>query len=303
MQTFQDLDALARMIPDGARVVVPADHAGVPMALTRAIVRRRPRALHLVCLPTSGLQAELLIGAGCVGTLETSAVTLGEHGTPHRFLAALRAGAFRMRDATCPAIHSALQAAAKGLPFMAMRGLLGTDLLAQREDWRVIDNPFAEGRDPIVLLPAIRPDFALFHAPWADRAGNVHIGRRRELVTMAQASAHTLVTVEEVRDTDLLASEETAAGALSAAYVSAIAVAPRGAWPLRFWDLYSADEAHLALYGEMARTQAGFDDYLGRFGGPESAEARDSREVAGPPQGLLTSEGGERGAAQPGERP
>jgi glutaconate CoA-transferase subunit A len=120
---------------------------------------------------------------------------------------------------------------------------------------------------------------------------------------MAQASAHTLVTVEEVRDTDLLASEETAAGALSAAYVSAIAVAPRGAWPLRFWDLYPADEAHLALYGEMARTQAGFDDYLGRFGGPESAEARDSREVAGPPQGLLTSEGGERSPARPGERP
>ena len=109
MTHLADLDALAARVPDGSSVIVPADHAGVSMALTRALVRRRPRNLHLVCLPTSGLQAELLIGAGCVATLETSAITLGEHGVPHRFLAGLRAGAFRMRDATCPAIYAALQ--------------------------------------------------------------------------------------------------------------------------------------------------------------------------------------------------
>lgn len=270
MAHLADLDSLAARVPDGTCVIVPADHAGVSMALTRALVRRRPRGLHLVCLPTSGLQAELLIGAGCVGTLETSAITLGEHGVAHRFLAGLRAGAFRMRDATCPAIHSAVQAAAKGLPFMPMRGLLGSDLLAHRPDWRVIDNPFRDGTsspatDPIVLLPAIRPDIALFHAPFADRHGNVFIGRRRELVTMAQASAQAFVTVEAVRDdVDLLASEETAAGALSAAYISGIAVAPHGAWPLRFLDLYPADETEMAVYGEMARTDVGFEAYLAR---------------------------------------
>jgi glutaconate CoA-transferase subunit A len=71
--------------------------------------------------------------------------------------------------------------------------------------------------------------------------------------------------VEAVRDDiDLLASEETAAGALSAVYVSAIAVAARGAWPLRFLDLYPADEAELAVYGEMARTEVGFAAYLAR---------------------------------------
>jgi glutaconate CoA-transferase subunit A len=286
MTLFQPLDTLAQRVPDGAKVIVPADHAGVSMALTRAVVRRRPRGLHLVCLPTSGLQAELLIGAGCVATLETSAITLGEHGVAHRFQAGLRAGAFRMLDATCPAIHSALQAAAKGLPFMPMRGLLGSDLLAHRPDWRVIDNPFPDltlhcTADPIVLLPAIRPDIALFHAPYADRYGNVFIGRRRELVTMAQASAQSFVTVEEVReDVDLLASEETAAGALSAAYVSGIALAPRGAWPLRFLDLYPADEQELATYGDMARTEQGFEVYLERLQSLELPVRHDGRTAA-----------------------
>ena len=50
------------------------------MAATRALIRRGVKRLHLIALPTSSLQADLLIGAGCVETLETSAVSLGEFG-------------------------------------------------------------------------------------------------------------------------------------------------------------------------------------------------------------------------------
>src|SRR3546814_18387327 len=88
----------------------------------------------------------MLLGAGCIATLETSAVTLGEYGTAHRFAAGLKRGAFRMLDATCPAVHAAIQAAGKGQPFAPLRGLLGTDLLKNRPDWKLIDNPFAAGR-------------------------------------------------------------------------------------------------------------------------------------------------------------
>ena len=63
--------------------------AGVPMAATRALIRRGVKRLHLVALPTSSLQADLLIGAGCVETLETSAVSLGEFGPAPRFTAAI----------------------------------------------------------------------------------------------------------------------------------------------------------------------------------------------------------------------
>jgi len=152
----------------------------------REIVRRGLRGLHVICVPVGGLQPDILIGAGCVASIETSAVTLGEFGIAPRFSAAVRAGTLRVLDATCPAIHAALQAGEKGLPFIPLRGLLGSDLVVHRADWKVIDNPFQTG-DPIVLLPAIRPDFALFHAPLADRFGNVFIGRWRELLTMAHA--------------------------------------------------------------------------------------------------------------------
>ncbi|MBO0755995.1 MAG: CoA synthetase, partial [Bradyrhizobiaceae bacterium] len=72
-------EALAPIV-DGCVLAVPREVAGAPMAATRALIRRGVRRLHLVAVPTSSLQADLLIGAGCVETLETSAVSLGELG-------------------------------------------------------------------------------------------------------------------------------------------------------------------------------------------------------------------------------
>src|SRR5262249_38580270 len=173
-------------VPDGARLAVPADYAGVAVAATRELVRRGARDLHLVCVPQSGLQADVLIGAGAVRAVETSAVTLGELGLAPRFTTAVREGRVRVLDAACPPIHAGLLATQKGVPFVPLRGILGSDLLAHRPDWKVIDNPYAPG-DRIVALPAIRPDVALFHAGVADAEGNVFVGRSRELVNMAQA--------------------------------------------------------------------------------------------------------------------
>ena len=258
------VDELASMVEPGDLVAVPPDYSGVSMAATRALLSARIGPIQLLAVPTSGMQADLLVGAGLVSELEAAAVTLGELGTAPRFAAALQQGALRMRDSTCPAVHAALQASEKGVPFLLLRGLLGSDLLEQRSDWKTVDNPFAPA-DPIVLLPAIRPDVALFHAPLADVAGNVWVGRRRELVTMAHASRRTLVTVEEIVDGSLLEDESLAAGVIPSLYVAAVASAPRGAWPLGLPGGYEADQAELARYADEARTEDGFRSYLERL--------------------------------------
>ena len=256
------LDRLAGRVADGAMLALPPDYSFVPMAAVRALVRRGVRGLHLVTVPQAGIAADLLIGAGCVATVETAAVSLGELGIAPRFSAAVEGGRVAIRDSTCPAIHAALQAAEKGVPFMPLRGLIGSDLLKVRPDWRVIDNPLADGGgDPIVLLPPLKPDVALFHAPYADEHGNIWLGARRELVTMAHAAKDTLVTVEEVRPGDLLADETLAAGTLPALYVTALAEAPQGAWPLGLSGHYEPDRDHLAEYARLAKSEEGFDEY------------------------------------------
>src|ERR1700694_5071584 len=139
------LDHALGAIVEGCMLAVPREVAGVPMEATRALIRRGVKGLHLVALPTSSLQADLLIGAGCIATLETSAVSLGEYGPAPRFIAAVTSGAMVMKDATCPALHAAFQAAEKGLPFMPLRGLIGSDLLAQRGEGRGGGQPSVGG--------------------------------------------------------------------------------------------------------------------------------------------------------------
>jgi glutaconate CoA-transferase subunit A len=261
---FISLDDLATRVADGALLAVPKDESGVAMAATFALLRRGVRGLHLLCVPTSGLQADLLIGAGCVATVECGAVSLDEFGPAPRFRDAIQHGRLRILDSTCPAVYAALQAAEKGNPFAPLRGLIGSDVQRLRNDWLVIDNPFADARDPIVLLPAIRPDVALFHARLSDRSGNVWVGNRRELFIMAHAAKATLATVEDVFDGDLVADERYAAGTIPALYVEAVAHVPNGAWPLALAGRYGCDAAVLRDYVGTARTDAGFADWLAR---------------------------------------
>jgi len=261
---FVTIDRLAALVPDGALLAVPKDESGVAIAATFALIRRQVRNLHILCVPTSGLQADLLIGAGCVATVECGAVSLDEFGPAPRFRSAVQTGKVRILDSTCPAIYAALQAAEKGSPFAPLRGLIGSDVQRMRNDWLVTENPFAETRDPIVLLPAIRPDVAMFHARLADRRGNVWVGNRRELVIMAHAAKTALATVEEIYDGDLIADERFAAGTVPALYVGAVAHCPRGAWPLALAGRYDCDAVAMRDYAAAAKTDAGFEGWLAR---------------------------------------
>jgi glutaconate CoA-transferase subunit A len=256
-----DLDGLAAMIPDGASVALAPDYSGCALEVVRRLIRRGARDLHLIGVPQLGFQADLLIGAGAVRSIETAAVTLGEAGPAPCFTRAIRAGTLAIRDSTCPVLHAGLQAAEKGIPFMPMRGILGSDLVRHRPDWRVIDSPFGQD-DPILLVPAIRPDVALFHAVRADPEGNVWIGVRRELMLMAHAARTTLVTVEEVVETSLLDDDLSAAGTIPGLYVGQIAHAPDGARPIGLRGSYPRDAGHVAAYAKAAASEDGFRRYL-----------------------------------------
>lgn len=256
------VDALVDHIPDGAFIALPPDYSLPAMEAVRALIRAKRKNLKLLGVPVLGLSADLLIGAGCVAEVHSSAVSLGEAGLAPRFSEAVERGEIKVVDYTCPAVHTALQATEKGVPFMPLRGVIGSDLTKERSDWRVENNPFAAGKDPILLVSAIVPDVALFHARWGDEAGNVWVGRRRELATIAHAARNTYVTVEELRPGDMLEDELLAPGVISSTYISGIARAEHGAWPLGVVDVYGIDDAHLTAYAAAAKTREGFQRYL-----------------------------------------
>ena len=264
-RALTSIDDLVAMIDSGTMLAIPKDESGPAMAATRALLRRGVRNLHLLCVPVCGLQADLLIGAGSVKVVECGAIVINEIGVGPRFREAVRQGTIDLRDSTCPAIHAGLQAGEKGQPFTVLRGLLGSDLMKIRKDWRVIDNPYGNGGDPVVLLPAITPDTFIFHAPYGDRFGNVWIAGRRDLAYTAHASKRTLVTVEEIWSGDLMQDERMAAGSLSSVYVTATSCVPKGAWPLSLQHRYPEDFEHIKEYSRLARTDAGFSEYMDKY--------------------------------------
>ena len=258
-------DDIAGEIPDGALLALPPDYSMPAMAVVRSLIRSKKRNLRLLGVPVLGLSADLLIGAGCVAEVHSSGVSLGEAGLAPRFTQAAEKDEIKVVDYTCPAVHTALQASEKGVPFIPLRGVLGSDLIAGHGDWRVEQNPFNGEQDRILLVAAIAPDVALFHARWSDAAGNVWVGRRRELATIAHAAKRAYVTVEEERPGDMLEDELLAPGVISGAYVTGTALAPRGAWPLGVAGVYGIDDAHLTHYAKAAKTREGFQRYLDEF--------------------------------------
>lgn len=217
-----DLAEAARRIPDGA--VVGIGHPG-PLGLVQELIRQGRRGLHLVTVPTGGRAAELLIEAGCVGVIETSAVDLGEEGLAPAFGRAAAEGSIRVVDWTCPALLMALQAGAAGVSFTPVPGLLGSDLLRVRPDFREVDDPYRPGLKT-VLVPALAPDFALVKVRRADPAGNAVIGIGRDDRLLIRAATTVIAEAERLESgpiTTLAADEQL----IPAAYLDAVVLEHR----------------------------------------------------------------------------
>ncbi|MDW8371947.1 MAG: CoA synthetase, partial [Geminicoccaceae bacterium] len=97
--------------------------------------------------------------------------------------------------------------------------------------------------------------------PLADRAGDLWIGVRRELMLMAHAAKATVASVERLVDGSLLADPLRAPGTIPALYVAAFAEVPNGAAPTALWG-EPADLGALEAYARAAASPEGFARWL-----------------------------------------
>jgi glutaconate CoA-transferase, subunit A len=162
-------------------------------------------------------------------------------------------------------MFSMVQAGSMGVPFVAVRGLMGSNILNHRPDLRIVDNPFLE-KEPVVVAQPIRPDVSVFHAVKADRWGNALTpGGMRDDLMMARASRWVVVTAEEVVDKELKDENRKVSTFLPAIDVDQVVHAPWGAHPGNCGFLYGHDEAHLREYIEASKEESTFCDYLDKY--------------------------------------
>ena len=249
-------DAVAELIHDGDQVACEGFTHLIPFAAGHEIIRQQKKNLTLVRM-TPDLIYDQMIGMGVANHLVFSWGGNPGVGSLHRLRDAVERqwpSSLVVEELSHAGIVQAYTAGAAGLPFGILRGFTGTDLPKVNARIKSINCPFTG--EALAAIPAIRPDVAVIHAQKADRVGNVLvwgiIGVQKEAVL---ASKRAIVTVEEI--VDRLEPPPNAC-VLPSWVVSAVCLAPGGAYPSYAQGYYDRDNRFYQLWDQISRSREEF---------------------------------------------
>jgi glutaconate CoA-transferase, subunit A len=273
--TAEDVIAQVR---DGDTVAiggfVTANH---PMPLVRELIRQNKKDLTIIGSATAGLEIDLLLGAGVVGTLIApycGAELYSAVGSCFR--RAVESGEVVMKETSEYILYAGLQARAMGQEFFAWRGGIGSSVVELNDELVVFESPLGDGRE-YVAVPALPVDWTFLHVGEADKYGNGrHPGARFGDRIMARAANRVALTTERLVDNEDIRSNPLMT---SVPYADAVVVAPHGAHPYASHGYYAEDAQHIEEYvrataGVRKGDRSGLDAYLEKWvTGPVSHEA------------------------------
>jgi glutaconate CoA-transferase subunit A len=274
-------DAVSRYARDGAVIAMGTGlESCIPFAAGHEIIRQRRRGLTLVG-PISDILFDQLIGAGCVARVIAAWVGNVGAGIAYNFRRAVEEQIPRplaMEDHSNLTVALALEAAARGVPFLPSRTVLGSEILRGHERLREMTCPFTGER--LLGVGALEPDLAILHVPRCDRGGNAHLwGNLGVTLEAARAARHVVLTCEELVDETVIRSDPNRT-LIPGFLVGAVSVVPYGSHPSptqgyvnrddRFYDEYHAEtrtrDGFLGWLDRMVTGSADHDAYLTRLG-------------------------------------
>jgi len=267
------LDAIGGLVPDGSSVALGgAWFSNHPMAAVRELVRAGRRDLHVMTVVGS-VDVDLLVGAGAVGHLSFSMVTLEAFGLAPNVRRAIESGGLPYTEYTGLGLLIGLEAQGRGVPFLPYRGPFGSDLPALYPDiYATVACPFTG--EELTAVRALRPDVAIVHALRADAEGNAQWdGTSAADVDMAKAAGRVIVTCEKVVDRAEIV-ERAHMTKLPSYYVDAVVEAPFGANPTSHVPAYALDAWQVMEYAQAAGGD-GFGAYVDRLRTEPEEEYRD----------------------------
>jgi acyl CoA:acetate/3-ketoacid CoA transferase alpha subunit len=207
-----------------------------PQALVREVIRQRRKDLW-VCAEFTLHESALLVGGGCASRIDVGFLGYGNY-----IGRAVSESRIRVFDWTNGALAFRMLAGARGIPFMPMRNLLGTDTL-RYSGAKVVRDPFTG--DPICLVPALNPDVFLVHVHQADVYGNARIfGTNLFALEAAMAGKKVVVSAEEIVD-PMEFRKDPCRTTIPYFLVDAVVHVPFGAYPGGVQARYELDLEHI----------------------------------------------------------
>ncbi len=265
-EKIMSLEAAAALIPDGAMIGIGGSTLSrTPLAMIWALIRAGRRDLVCARSISSG-EGELLFAAGASRHLITSWFSLGiVWGVSRIMRAYTETGRARFEEWSHLAMGLRFRAGAMGVPFLPVRSMLGSDVMARLPDARTIDCPFTGER--LALVPALNPDVALIHVQRCDAFGNAQIdGLPFMDLDLALAANSVILTTERIVSNDQIRRRPDLTKIPFVA-VDAVVEAPFGCAPHECYGVYEPLFDHLDHYAAGLRPDAeqGMAGYLARY--------------------------------------
>ncbi len=255
-KVMSERETIARYVADGDYIAY--DFSSLtrgPQALVREIIRQRRKDLW-VCAEFTLHETALLVGGGCAGRIDVGFLGYGNY-----IGRAVSEGRVRVFDWTNGALAARMLAGARGVPFMPVRTMLGTDTL-RSSGARVVKDPFTG--DPICLVPALNPDVFLVHVHQADVFGNARIfGTNLFALEAAMAAKTVILSTEEIVD-PLEFRTDPARTTIPYFLVDAVVHLPFGAYPAGVQARYELDLEHIDALNAI-QTEEQMQAYLSEY--------------------------------------
>jgi len=257
-------DAVAR-IADGDHIAIGGClFSRTPLALVRALLRRRPRGLalsrNLMCY-----EGEWGLVAGAVDKIVTSWMGIGlPWGLSRIMREYVESGRIVFEEWSHLGLGLRFRAAAMGLPFLPTLTMLGSDLMGVGGS-KTITCPYTG--ETLHAVPALFPDVALIHVHRADRLGNCQIdGYPHMDADIAMAASTVIVTAEEILSEEAIRRQPDRT-IIPGFAVDALAHVPCGSYPHECYGLYDSEPEHFGRYVDGIREHgaASVAQYLDRY--------------------------------------
>jgi len=268
MTKLTNLSEAVGSIPSGSHVALSGFAiTRCTMAFAREVIRQRIDGLTISqCV--GAMDTDLLVGAGAVKRIVYGGGSLDRFGRLPCLNAGIENGSIVAEEYSSLSIAFRYLAASLGLPFIPIRSLSGSDLLARIQersasDVAFVDDPFTGDR--WLTLKPLAPDVAVIQAQVADEEGNCWImGPKWDNGEQARAAKRTIIIAEHVVPTEVIRREPERC-AIPDLLVSHVVVLPFASHPTSVYREYDYDSDEIMRYAEAAKSPYDFRSYLDKY--------------------------------------